>query len=186
METPRIRLRPVEPRDASAIAALMTDPVSRRLANWPSPLTPEMAAGRVAEAIAEREAGLLLPLVVECVRTGELIGWISARRGSPPARHAVLTYWLGEQHHGRGLMREAAPLAVQEAFRVLDVDALRAAVQPDNVASLAVMRGIGAALMCEGKIHVPTRNRHEDCVYWRLDRPAEAAAPTAGLAAGEV
>ena len=43
IETPRLRLRPPRPEDAPAGAALMTPGVSRWLARWPVPFTPEMA-----------------------------------------------------------------------------------------------------------------------------------------------
>ena len=47
-ETPRLRLRCVEGRDAPAIAEMMTEAISKRLASWPVPYTPVMAADRIA------------------------------------------------------------------------------------------------------------------------------------------
>lgn len=42
------RLRPLRPADAAALSALMTPEVSRWLASWPVPFTPEMAEARLA------------------------------------------------------------------------------------------------------------------------------------------
>ena len=95
----------------------------------------------------------------------------------------MLTYWLGEAFHGQGLMREAAPPAIAAAFRELGLEAIRAAVQPDNAASLAVIRRLGAALLGAGRIHVPARERDEDCLYWELPRPEALPARARGPAA---
>ena len=39
VDTLRLRLRCAEPRDAPALAAMMSETVSRRLASWPVPYT---------------------------------------------------------------------------------------------------------------------------------------------------
>jgi RimJ/RimL family protein N-acetyltransferase len=170
VETPRLRLRCAEPRDAEALAALMSEGVSRRLASWPVPYTPPMAADRIAGvrmAAAERRS---LPLVIERRVDGVVLGWISVSRAPGDGATALITYWLGEGFHGQGVMREAAPAALAEAFRTMDVVRVRAAVQADNAPSLAVVRLLGMAPMGPGRIWCPARGRDEACLWFEIGR----------------
>jgi RimJ/RimL family protein N-acetyltransferase len=173
IETPRLRLRCAEARDAPALAGMMSEAVSRRLASWPVPYTPPMALDRIAGvrmAAAERRS---LPLVIERRADGAVAGWISVSRAPGEGSVALITYWLGEAFQGQGLMREAAPAALAEAFRSMDVARVRAAVQPDNAASLAVVRLLGMAPLGEGRIWCPARGQEEACLWFeRVREPA--------------
>jgi ribosomal-protein-alanine N-acetyltransferase len=93
IETGRVRLRAVNPEDASAIARLMTLAVSRWLASWPYPLTEEAACERIERwrtAVAERRA---FQCAVERQSDAMLMGWISVSREETdprPWRHGLL------------------------------------------------------------------------------------------------
>ncbi len=182
VDTERLRLRCAEERDAAALAGLMSETVSRRLASWPVPYTPVMAADRIAGvrmAAVERRS---LPLVIERREDGAVIGWLSISRAPGDQATALITYWLGEGFQGRGYMREAAPAAMRQAFALMDVDRLRAAVQADNGASLAVVRLLGMAPLGEGRIWCPARGRDEPCLWFELSRDratADQALPAA-------
>ncbi|MEO3473101.1 GNAT family N-acetyltransferase [Roseomonas sp. CAU 1739] len=170
VHTNRLCLRCAEERDATALAGLMSEAVSRRLASWPVPYTPVMALDRIAGvrmAAAERRS---LPLVVERRADGAVLGWISISRAPGDPATALITYWLGEDFQGLGYMREAAPAAMREAFALMDIARLRAAVQADNAASLAVVRLLGMAPMGEGRIWCPSRGRDEPCQWFELRR----------------
>lgn len=174
VDTERLRLRCAEERDAASLAGLMSETVSRRLASWPVPYTPLMAADRIAGvrmAAAERRS---LPLVIERREDGAVIGWLSISRAPGDQATALITYWLGEGFQGRGYMREAAPAAMRQAFALMDVDRLRAAVQADNGASLAVVRLLGMAPLGEGRIWCPARGRDEPCLWFELSRDRAA------------
>lgn len=176
LETEHARLRCAEPRDAAALAAMMSESVSRRLASWPVPYTPLMAADRIAGVRMAAAQGRSLPLVIERRSDGALAGWISISRAPGDEATALLTYWLGEGFQGQGLMREAAPAALAAAFRSLGVARVRAAVQPDNAASLAVVRMLGMAPLGPGRIWCPARGRDEACLWFETARDASAAA----------
>ncbi|CAH0308765.1 GNAT family N-acetyltransferase [Roseomonas sp. CECT 9278] len=181
VETPRLRLRCAEPRDAAALAGLMNEAISLRLASWPVPYTPLMAADRIAGvrmAAAERRS---LPLVIERRSDGTVAGWISVSRAPGDGSTALITYWLGDGFQGQGIMREAAPAALLEAFRSMDIARVRAAVQADNTASLAVARLLGMAPLGPGRIWCPARGRDEPCLWFEIDRAtAMGARATAG------
>lgn len=178
IETPRLRLRCAEPRDADVLARMMSETVSRRLASWPVPYTPEMALDRIAGvrmAAAQRRS---LPLVMERREDGAVAGWISASRAPGDDGTALLTYWLGEAFQGHGYMREAAPAVVRQAFALMGVDRVRAAVQADNEGSLAVVRLLGMTPLGEGRIWCPARGQEETCLWFELKRPAAVARAT--------
>jgi ribosomal-protein-alanine N-acetyltransferase len=170
-ETHRLRLRCAEGRDAPAIAEMMTEAISKRLASWPVPFSPPMAEEKIVAARGAAAERRSLPLVLERKADGAICGWVSLI--CPPADNqvALTTYWLGEQYQGQGLMREAGPVAVDLAFQHMAIDCLRAAVQPDNAASLAVISLLGFSPMGEGRIWCPSRGVEEACLWFEKPRP---------------
>ncbi len=157
----------------------MSPTISARLASWPAFLVPGTAQLRVQQAVAAREAGLALPLAVTRRADNVILGWISASRAEAEPRRALLTYWIGEAFHGQGIMREAAPVALEATFRTLGVTEVRAAVQSDNLASRSVLRGLGMRPLGPGRIWCSARGREEPCEWWsilRHDVPAAVMA----------
>ena len=116
VDTLRLRLRCAEPRDAPALAAMMSEAVSRRLASWPVPYTAPMALHRIAGVRKAAAEGRSRSMVIERRADGVVLGWISISRAPGNGTTALITYWLGEAFQGQGLMREAAPAALAEAF----------------------------------------------------------------------
>jgi ribosomal-protein-alanine N-acetyltransferase len=170
-ETPRLRLRCAEGRDAPAIAEMMTEAISKRLASWPVPFSPPMAEEKITSARGAAAQRQSLPLVLERKSDGATCGWVSLICPPGDDKVALTTYWLGEQYQGLGLMREAGPVAIELAFQHMDIDRLRAAVQPDNAASLAVIRLLGFDPIGEGRIWCPARGVEEICLWFEKPRP---------------
>jgi RimJ/RimL family protein N-acetyltransferase len=168
-------LRCVEGRDAPAIAEMMTEAISKRLASWPVPFSSPMAEEKIVAARGAAAQRRSLPLALERKSDGAMCGWVSLICPPGNERVALTTYWLGEQYQGQGLMREAGPVAVELAFKHMDIDCLRAAVQPDNAASLAVIRLLGFGAMGEGRIWCPSRGVEETCFWFEKPRPVVPA-----------
>ncbi|MCA3325705.1 MAG: GNAT family N-acetyltransferase [Roseomonas sp.] len=164
-------MRCAEGRDAPAIAEMMTEAISKRLASWPVPFSHPMAEEKISAARGAAVERRSLPLVLERKSDGAICGWVSLMCPPGDDRVALTTYWLGEQYQGQGLMREAGPVAVELAFKSMDIDRLRAAVQPDNAASLAVIRLLGFTPMGEGRIWCPARGVEETCLWFEKPRP---------------
>ena len=168
LETARLKLRCVDPGDAVAIAEMMTPAVSRWVASWPIPFTVQMAIERIASARQACAEGKALVCAIERRSDGVLLGWIAVTRQGSGERRAMLGYWIGESHHGRGYMREAAPTAVALAFRNLDLDVIEAAAQPENKATFAVLRRCGMTPAGERTIYAPARIRDELCLVYEV------------------
>jgi [ribosomal protein S5]-alanine N-acetyltransferase len=173
IETLRLRLRSPRPEDATAISAMMTPQVSRWLASWPSPLTTEMAAERIAAATQANADGSALLFVIEQRQDGATLGWIGIVRNPPASNRGMLGYWLGEgeAYQGQGYMREAAPAAMAAAFARLGLEVVEAAAQPENAASFAVMRACGMQPAGEYMVFAPTRGREELCQRYEAAKP---------------
>ncbi|MBV9653266.1 MAG: GNAT family N-acetyltransferase [Acetobacteraceae bacterium] len=177
VQTARIRLRCVRPGDAIRTSEMMTSAVSRWLAYWPVPFTLEMAESRIAWARDAARERKHLPFAAERLSDGALLGWVMVNRAAGCERRGTFGYWLGEEHHGQGYMREVAPAVLEAGFRLLDLDVIGATVHPDNPASLAVMRGCGMQRVGEGMMFMPARDREEFCWSFERARPPGASVP---------
>ena len=169
-ETRRLTLRCVRFEDASRISEMMTPVVSQWVASWPIPFTLEMAAERITNARKAADGETALPCAIERRSDGALLGWIGVTRDAIDHRRGVLGYWLGEEHHGHGYMREAGPALVDLAFRHLSLKTIEAAAQPQNAASFAVLRRCGMEQVGERMIFAMARNREERCLVYEIVR----------------
>jgi 8-oxo-dGTP diphosphatase len=137
--TRRLRLRPLTPGDAGAIAAGLGDAaVARMLARVPHPYPPHQAAAYIAfatQAAAGRQA-----LILAIERNGVPIGCVSL--GAIPYRNR-LGYWLVRAHWGNGYAGEAVAAFVRYAFVELGVGFVRAGVYADNGASRRLLARFG-------------------------------------------
>lgn len=172
LETLRLHLRCVTATDAQATSRLMTPEVTRWVAYWPYPFTPEMAAQRIETFRRQARAGNALPFAVILKETGELLGYVMLNRDADDPRLGLFGYWLGEAYHGKGYMSEIAPVVLAAAFERFGIDTVEAAAQIGNAASLRVMRRCGMRSLGTGMIHAPARQRDELCEFFRLERPA--------------
>jgi ribosomal-protein-alanine N-acetyltransferase len=170
IETMRLLIRCVRPEDATSTAAMMTPEVSRWVAYWPVPFTIEMAVTRIETARRAAFAGNSLPCAVVAKLDAALVGWVMLDRDRQNPRHGSFGYWFGQQHHGRGYMREVAPLVLRAGFRLLDLDVIEAAAQPENAASLAVLRACGMTPIGKRMVYAPARGREELCLLHEITR----------------
>lgn len=177
--TPRLRMRPLHQSDARDMALLVTPGVSRWTASLPETLTADEAAERIGPIVQAMTAGDGVTLAIEPLRARRFIGWIGLSRLKTDPRRANLGYWIGESFQGRGWAREAAQAFLPAAWRWLDVDVIEAGAQPDNAASLAILRGLGMEPVGERMHYVPTRDRDELCHYFEARRPVRADARVA-------
>jgi ribosomal-protein-alanine N-acetyltransferase len=172
LETARLQLRCVALGDAAATSALMTPAVSRWVANWPMPFTPEMATTRIEASRRSAFTGDALPFAVVARADGELLGWTWLQRNGTERRRARLGSWLGERHHGKGYMKEVTPVVLAAGFNLLDLDVIEAAALPTNAGSLAVMRASGMKPAREAMVFAPAREREEFCHVYEIERSA--------------
>lgn len=161
----RVRLQPVAAADEADFLAAVAR--SRRLhASWVSPAdTPERFAGLVQRMQGPVHHGFVLR------RTdgGALVGWVEITnvvRGVFCSGY--LGYYAFAGHERQGLMTQGLHLAVRHAFGRLKLHRLEANIQPDNLASVALVRRCGFRQEGLSPKYLKIRGRWRDHERWAI------------------
>lgn len=94
--------------------------------------------------IAQGESGSRYSFGIFLSETDELIGSVALSeilRGS--LQSCYIGYYLDQQHNGKGYMTEAVILAVDFAFKKLELHRIEAGVMPRNIKSMKVLEKAG-------------------------------------------
>ena len=159
--------RPGRPGDAEALVRLLDWEVLKWFDFIHHPYDAAAAQRfllRVADDHAAGQPGLFL---LEEKVSGALAGeaWVVPREGMPGWS---LGYWLGPDHRGRGLGREAVARMIAHARDTLCAPALHANVAPQNERSAALLEFFGFAPV--GREDRPgARAGNDHVVRWWLE-----------------
>jgi len=143
----RITSHPVELRaftlsDAPRVAELCGDwEVARMTALIPHPYSLEAARSFIGASREAYDAGPAYTYAIGRADDGLLVGAIGVTR-SPEAGDS-LGYWIGRQHWGWGIAREAGAALLDHASRHPALRRLVAVTDPDNLRSQRVLRALG-------------------------------------------
>jgi ribosomal-protein-alanine N-acetyltransferase len=105
-------------------------------------------------------------------KNGALLGGITVtdiRREATQA--ATLGYWMGAPYAGQGYMKEAAKIAIDFAFRDLQLHRLEATCMPENEPSLKLLYGIGMQQIGLAKRYMKINGKWEDHLLFETVRP---------------
>jgi [ribosomal protein S5]-alanine N-acetyltransferase len=83
-------------------------------------------------------------------------------------QNAYLGYYVGESYAGRGYMTEALRLMLRYAFVELKLHRVEANIQPENVASIALVRRAGFVLEGYSRRYLKICGRWRDHQRWAL------------------
>jgi ribosomal-protein-alanine N-acetyltransferase len=145
LETRRLRLRPFEPHDHAAHAAIYADPeVTRFLPG--GPFLGEVAAVRSARSLSHfashrAQHGWGVWAVVDKA-TGAVIGQCGLNV-LPDGSDVELLYALARASWGQGLATEAGRAALDHGFESLGLPRIVAVTRPEHRASQRVMEHLG-------------------------------------------
>lgn len=172
LEGERIELRGLKARDAVRLAELAAPyEVSSMLARMPHPYTLADAEAFLAQELAGGGAAVNYAIDAGAGLIG-IVSFIGMDR------LPELGYWLGRPYWGRGLMTEAARLALAWLFATTAHEAVIAGAFADNPASLRVQRKLGFSVVGMSKVRSEARGGFIDHYDTRLlRRDFEAAAP---------
>lgn len=82
--------------------------------------------------------------VVTEIQTFEIVGMVHlSQLIMGPFQNAFLSYWAHQSFSGRGFMTEALRLALHSSFGELGLHRLEANIQPENAASIALVKHLG-------------------------------------------
>ena len=141
LTTDRLRLRPVESRDADDLFALHTD--REVLRYWDSPPWPHRGrAERFVERsreLAETAAGVRLAVEGD----DGFLGWCSLSRWNPTYRSAALGLCFAQRAWGHGVATEASGALLRWGFETLDLNRVQAETDTRNAACARVLVKLG-------------------------------------------
>jgi RimJ/RimL family protein N-acetyltransferase len=144
LETSRLLLTPLAPRDESALHALWNDAEVGRYLWDGQPVAPETVREVIAasqDGFARRGFGLFgLRLRA---RPEELIGFAGLRETEAPQPGVELLFGLLPAHWGAGLATEAAAAVLRLGFERAGLDTIWASADAPNARSFGVMERLG-------------------------------------------
>jgi RimJ/RimL family protein N-acetyltransferase len=157
--TERLRLRPLEPEDAQAIANLVGNwSVARWLSLLPFPYALADAEAFIVDA--RTGAPVDVGTVAAITREDQLIGLVSIE---PRHRGIELGYWLGEPFWANGYMSEAATALVSAFFSQTGAPELHAGYFDGNHASARILTKLGFEVCGQGQqMSIPNRRAMPD------------------------
>ncbi len=137
-----LMLRPLVGRDAGELFMLV-DAHRAALARWLPwvPFTQAVADSTfyIMSLTGFWKTGLAFGLFVE----GELAGTVGFQQGDERNKKVELGYWLAPTWQRRGIASRAVRLLLAAAFKHSTVHRIAAKVQPDNLASIALLERVG-------------------------------------------
>lgn len=164
-ERPAVQLRPLATGDEAEFLAAVQ--ASRRLhGRWVSPpATPASFRSLVAYLQQPANAGFLA-----CrADSGAMVGLFQVTnivRG--PFRSAYLGYFAFAGHAGQGLMSAALRLLLRQAFGPMKLHRLEANIQPENHASITLVRACGFRQEGYSPRYLKIRGRWRDHERWAI------------------
>lgn len=169
IETARLRLEPIEPDDAEELVPVLADPALYRFIGGKPPTVDVLharferwAAGHSADGSEEWHNWLIRETA-----TGQAVGTTQATIVEEGT--AAWTAWLiGVPWQGRGFATEAAT-GLMVWLEMRGVEAIRADIHPDNVASEAVAGHLGL---------IPTDEIVDGERIWRKETDSQQIRPS--------
>lgn len=178
LESARLRLRLVRESDADHIVRLINDAdVVRYLAVVPFPYTVADAEIFIASATGRGPLPVGEAFAIVDRASDDFLGVLGLRRDPHLADAGILGYWLAKAHWGKGLMTEAAALAIDYGFTSRGYRSIAAAAAIANATSRKVLTKAGMTPVGSDGLHwLPARKRSEAAMMHVLTRDAWAAA----------
>ena len=142
-ETPRIRLRRLNPMDAEPIFRFRMDPANFPHVDMPLLHSLEEANKYIVRMNKGMDEGQWLLFGMELKLTGELIGTVSLWHFSISGTTAEIGFLLFPEHRGHGYMKEAIDSLISFAFERMGLQVLEAYTQVNNHSSAMVLQNSG-------------------------------------------
>lgn len=142
IETVRLTIRPLAPRDIPAFVEYRNVDDVARFQDWPLPYTDAMAVDLVGEVGVQGGPTpgewVQLALDHDGVLVGDIAVWIDEQ-----SQLASIGYTVAPEHQGHNYATEAAETVVAWLFTTARVHRIAATIDPRNMASAAVLERCG-------------------------------------------
>ncbi|ROR94901.1 RimJ/RimL family protein N-acetyltransferase [Sinobacterium caligoides] len=143
LETERVLIRLVKESDSRSLYKIYSDP--KAMEYWSSiPFENESQATElVKSAINNFDSGSSLLLAIILKESGELVGTLNLFNVYAESKRAEVGYILSSLFWRKGLMAESFGALIHFCFEHLKLNRLEADIDPDNVASSALLKKHG-------------------------------------------
>ena len=171
IETFRLRLRPIERSDASAIQrAASAREIADTMISIPHPYPANEAERYIARQQSELEAGRAVTYSIEHKAEGRFCGLVELRDIDREHSLGELSFWLAVDAWGQGYMSEVVNAALRYGFEGLGLNRLYAYHMLRNPATGRVLEKNG--FKQEGLLRQRVRKwgRFEDVALWAILR----------------
>jgi [ribosomal protein S5]-alanine N-acetyltransferase len=175
LRTPRVMLRAPVLGDYAQWTRLREESRSF-LAPWepvwpPDDLTKVAFRRRIRRYQRDIRKGIGFPFLLFSPEGETLYGGLSLahiQRGV--TQSAVLGYWMGERHAGKGLMTAAVRAVVEFAFETQHLNRIEAACLPHNAASIRLLEKVGFTREGYARKYLCIEGRWQDHILYGLVR----------------
>ena len=150
LTTPRLRVRPVAADDLPDLLVVNGDDETTRYLPYASWRTLEDGSAWLARMAALVAGGTALQCVIERRTDGRVIGTLLLFRHDEGSARVELGYVIGRAHWRQGYAREALQVVGNHLLRRAGLRRLEAEVDPDNIASMALLAALG--FVAEGRL----------------------------------
>jgi len=112
--------------------------------------------------------------------SNQILGCVEIRPSRPEAKEARMGYWVAREALGRGACTQAAAQALEWGFEHLSLERVELLIQPDNEASIAVAKKLGATFQkrLEGAIAFHGQQKAADLYAVTADELCQIRTPT--------
>lgn len=171
LETPRVRLRLLQPEDYDILLPLAQSKdiwtyFTKELSD------PQEMRAWIAELLKERSAGMRMPFVILDKDTGEVCGSTSYLNISfYDKRLEIGSSWLGQSFIGMGVNKHAKFALLSFAFGIMKME--RVEIKTDNLNERAKAALLKIGMVPEGilRSHMQMHsNRRRDTIYFSIIR----------------
>jgi RimJ/RimL family protein N-acetyltransferase len=143
LQTARLALRPLAPRDVDAVFALRSDPVVQRYGSHPPWTERQLAVDYLERDARGMAEGKHAQFAIERRDDGAVIGTCALYDLSAQCRRADVGYVLRPSEWGRGYANEAVTALLDWGFDRLDLNRVEADVDPRNAPSARALERLG-------------------------------------------
>lgn len=143
VQTRRLLLRPLRADDAPGMYAIYSDPQTMQYWSSASINTLEDAAKMVGEDLKLQLDGTAAFWAIVLPRTGRVIGKFTLFQIDRENRRAEIGYVLNRQFWRKGYGGEVLAAMLELFFKRFELHRLEADIDPDNIASLALLKKFG-------------------------------------------
>lgn len=168
LTTPRLRLRRFRESDAAAMHVCYGDADVMRY--WDTlPHTRMIESERVVRYAIDCTPAYYRSWAVADAATDDCLGLVNYHDGHIRSRRATIGYMITPARQRQGIGREAVSAVIEHCFHDLKLHRLMAVIRPLNLASRALVEGLG--FRCEGTLRENTRVGEvwwDDVVYGLL------------------